>query len=546
MAVVIADNRSVWSDCNTADWGGSTADTVYTTAPDPKELTGCLGFGVSEATEYVYYVGTSVDLSAGVLIYAWSLVLGTEQTIGNGGRQVVVGDGTNINGYYRAGSDESAFRHDEGGVNWQCMLIDTSTLPTGSIAHEGTLGNLTLASITQIGTGYVVDSKALGGGDNCYTDVVFQGNDGLTITGGGTGTEGKFSEIATVDASDTQGASSFGICRQLGAGLIGLQGPLFFGSTAALSLDFYDTNTIINFEDRQIGTDKYHITIQGNTTGDTTFQLGDKVGSTGGQNGCTVAVPEGVGGYWQASGNNVDRVYIYGTLINGFSNGVSCSLDTTSGSFHEYYGNSFNGCGMVDPGKVQFKNNGINSSTDSSGSLLIDSDGTTNIADLSFTSDGTGHAVYITETGSYDFTDFVYSGFASVNGSTGNEAVYNNSGGAVTINVAGGEGATSIRNGTSASTTVNNNVSITVSGLYDLTEVRVLASGSNTELAGIENATDGTTDDRSFTFSLSAALDVKIVIHNLDYVYIAIDYTIPGSTAEIPVQQQFDRYYLNP
>ena len=45
----------------------------------------------------------------------------------------------------------------------------------------------------------------------------------------GVGTEGYFGEIASADAADTTGASSYGICRELGSGLFGLQGPLTFG-----------------------------------------------------------------------------------------------------------------------------------------------------------------------------------------------------------------------------------------------------------------------------------------------------------------------------
>ena len=82
--------------------------------------------------------------------------------------------------------------------------------------------------------------------------------------------------------------------------------------------------------------------------------------------------------------------------------------------------------------------------------------------------------------------------------------------------------------------------------LKDLTEVRVLAFGTNTELAGIEVATAGTTDNRSFTFSLDASTPVTIVIHNLKYIYISINYTVPALAADLPIQQQFDRNYLNP
>ena len=94
---------------------------------------------------------------------------------------------------------------------------------------------------------------------------------------------------------------------------------------------------------------------------------------------------------------------------------------------------------------------------------------------------------------------------------------------------------------------MNNNTSVTITGLVDNTEVRVYDAGDNSEIAGTEDATDGTTGNRSFTFSDAAANVVNIVIHNTNYVYIRItNFTIPGTDTSIPVQQRFDRNYSNP
>lgn len=72
------------------------------------------------------------------------------------------------------------------------------------------------------------------------------------------------------------------------------------------------------------------------------------------------------------------------------------------------------------------------------------------------------------------------------------------------INVSGGGSTPTYRNGTStsATTTVNNNISITLTGMIDNTEVRVYAEDTITELAGIENVVDGSLNDRCFTFAL--------------------------------------------
>jgi hypothetical protein len=86
--------------------------------------------------------------------------------------------------------------------------------------------------------------------------------------------------------------------------------------------------------------------------------------------------------------------------------------------------------------------------------------------------------------------------------------------------------------------------------MQDNTEVRVYDAGTSNpqvELAGIENATDGVSGGRIFAFSLSAGTLVDIVLINVTYENQRIDsFTIPGSAASIPIQQRFDRNYVNP
>lgn len=135
-------------------------------------------------------------------------------------------------------------------------------------------------------------------------------------------------------------------------------------------------------------------------------------------------------------------------------------------------------------------------------------------------------------------------------------AIYNNSGGTVTIQVSGGGDTPSIRNASGSTTIVENNVSLTISGLRDNTEVRVYTAGTTTELAGVEAATDGTADDRSVTFSLAAGLSVDIrFAHGTaadGNVYLVPpsnsieSFTWPNATAELPITQIIDRNFDNP
>lgn len=93
------------------------------------------------------------------------------------------------------------------------------------------------------------------------------------------------------------------------------------------------------------------------------------------------------------------------------------------------------------------------------------------ISNCSFISAGTGHAIEITSPGTYTFTGNTFSGYGSTG--TTDAAIYNNSGGAVTLNITGGGDTPTYRNGTSASTTVNNNITITLDNLVVGSNIRV-------------------------------------------------------------------------
>jgi hypothetical protein len=103
-----------------------------------------------------------------------------------------------------------------------------------------------------------------------------------------------------------------------------------------------------------------------------------------------------------------------------------------------------------------------------------------NIDNCDFTSDGTGHAIELTSAhagSSYTIVGCTYTGYASIDGSTGDEVIYNNSGGAVTITISGGDTPT-VMNGTSASTTI-------VSGAVTVQVTAKTAAGANVENARV-------------------------------------------------------------
>lgn len=154
---------------------------------------------------------------------------------------------------------------------------------------------------------------------------------------------------------------------------------------------------------------------------------------------------------------------------------------------------------------------------------------------------GGGHAIRITAAGTYTLASNTFTGFGA-DGSNG-AAIYNDSGGAVTLNIAGGVASPTVRNGAGASTTINNNRTVTLTGLKNPSEVRVFAAGTTTEIAGTgaENVIDG-----DHAFSVSVGTSVDIVILALGYQNMRVlAYTV-SADASIPISQQLDRQYLNP
>jgi hypothetical protein len=521
----------------------------------------------TQTSDLVHTLAAAADLSD-ELIYVWVLANGSMDTLVNGGIAIVLLDATPDEiGYHVAGSDVAAFRHAEGPVGWQCLLIDGAVkdvTPGDNTALAGTEAGLDFANITAVGSMFKTLSKALGGASNCFTDTIRYGNDGLVIAGGTTGARGNFDEIAIEDRSGATG-TAYGICRELGPGLFGLQGPLTFGLVATSAEHwFQDTNVTVIFEDRNIGTSRYYFNVVGNATDTQHFQLGLISGTEFGTDGCNITVPAGVGGSSDMSDADLDFVGLYDTVFTGFDGGILFCDDATNGINHDVFDCSFVLCGTINPGRVDMKNCTISSSSATTAMLVEDSDNTL-MEKLSFISDGTGHALELTHTGAGPHTITLkghsYNGYASIDGSTGNEVLLYNPGTTsanITITIAGdGETPTIMKAaGVTGSVTIVNNVDLKFTGLKDNTEVRVYTAGTTTELAGIENATVGTADDREVTFSLTGGISVDVrfahgvaadgLVYTVPPANSILGLTWPSTTAELPITQVLDRSFNDP
>lgn len=127
--------------------------------------------------------------------------------------------------------------------------------------------------------------------------------------------------------------------------------------------------------------------------------------------------------------------------------------------------------------------------------------------------------------------------------------VLNDTGGAIVIAASGVGTPPSFRNvGNVATTDVQSSVTVTFDTIKDDTEVRVYAAGTSTELAGIENATAGSPDNRNFAVSLAAGTNVDYTLVNVaGWEIIRVEgFTWPSTAQTINIQQRLERNYSNP
>ena len=204
---------------------------------------------------------------------------------------------------------------------------------------------------------------------------------------------------------------------------------------------------------------------------------------------------------------------------------------------------------------IRQSGSGITTSTfngTSTGVSQVISDDPSLINNCTWNGNGFTNGITVVTPGEYNFTGNIFTGFGSIG--TSRELRFDPPGGTgdLTINILGGGTNLRVNNLSSGTVTINNNIQVTLTGMKDFTEVRVLdvTTPSNpVELAGIENVVSASVgaNDNDFAFSLAAGTDIDIAIHALSYDYLRIsNFTVPTADTEIPIQQQFDRNYNNP
>lgn len=548
MAVTTVDRRITIDEGDTnTNWNAGNPTTTSFA-----EGIASIAIGYGEATGDLFADdGTNRDLS-NTLIYVYSQIIATLLTwneTDDPPHALYLGDGANAVAFYQSGNNRDVFKHSDGPVGFQCFVLDGSQASAKISAGEataltGTTGGFitNIGVVTEYGAHYSTQSKALGGGVNCYCDIIRYGNDGIRIIGGDSTDQGNFLEVVLEDRSIADG-KAHGIIREYTPGIYGCQGPLTFGDTAGTNDSYFnDDGVVLAYEDRDIGDDKYYFNIEGNLTGTNSFILSNATITTAGP---LVSCDFSVG--------DIDTLTLDTVVFAGLGNSISFS-DGTDSTGHTVSGSTFEGCGQIDPGTITFEGSTVSNSTSAStGAILLDSAGSSNWSDITVISgDGTeDHGIYITTDGTYDFTGIVGIGFDTTTGGSG-AFIYNDSSGDVVINANESSSGLSYLDGTGSTTTIVSTIDWYFriedqSGTLVTTAEFRTYSAANNELYGVE--TSSGTEHYAFNATL-AGQTARIVVHDLDHKYFSQILVHPSSSNTSGSPTTFvliiDRVYENP
>lgn len=453
------DNRTIINDCEaTTGWSGTDAVTSVSNTGEFYEGTQGLSWQASNSNDYMATTQDSVGM--GTFSNDWSdstLYLlvkdNLQDTAANGGVQFVVGDGTDLIGYDVGGNDAVGLPFL--GAYFNSYKLDMSNRPASFTTISGSEANLTTTAISEIGYGCLHLAKANGPSDNVFMDAFrFIANDSyaLTINAGTMGTPETMTDVVADDVTGGWGLVS----NPIGDAYY-FFGPTEWGEPVA-NADHYFTASNEqwfwlgdNGGGHALGATHFPFRVIGNATDTGSFVIES-----------IVVVNVGTGAEFDCSSADVDTLEISSSSFDGLA---SFDAPAAGGTSRFVTTTSFSNCGLITvPTGSDFSNNTISNSSASTALTAVSLD---DLDSCTFISAGTGHAVdlgTVTSTTSMNW-NCSDSGYALVDGSTGNETILVsvNSGQTLTINVAAGATTPTIKNdGLGTVSVVSGQVTLTI------------------------------------------------------------------------------------
>jgi hypothetical protein len=440
---------------------------------------------------------TNLDMSGtGVHLYWWAMsavaafIEPFTEVADDPGYTLRLTDGSsNYKEWRIAGSDTW-------GGEWKCFVLDVNST-TDVYASSGSLSLSDIDVIT-----WSIDMSNSGNIriiDNQWNDVVRFGT-GLKATG----TDFDLTDMVDDDESS---ANKYGILENKD-GVIFSQGKIQIGD-GATTTTFNSTDEALIFKDRnsdgegQVASGFYELKFTGSGL---TVDIDGLVCKGAGTTDTTRYIVD-------ADDSDITLDIAGSTFIRASTVGFAASDSITT--------SVFNNCGQIDPSTATYQNNTLSNTTNSGGALLLDST-SNNVSDSTFISDGTGHGVYITASGTYTFDNLQFISYGSTG--TDNAAIYNNSGGAVVVNATNGSSGLTYKNGSGASTTVNDakefkfTLSPSITGYeWRIYEVTALGSLSGAVEKDGEESASADNQTYSYNYTTDKYIGVQIIGHANDY-----------------------------
>ena len=472
-------------------------------------------------------------VAAGVHIFQWGFVAtpGVTDTLANRGAYVLIGTSiTNFMQFHVEGNNTYGAQ----GRTGKCYVVDYhTTANTGSIPYATSNGS---PGATPTYFGFGINTTATVKGSNFGVDAVRYGTGGYLTAGELISAGDASDDPCTFTGFQTQNdnnSNRWGILTSIGGANMELQGIFAIGQnnagTATLAR-FADSDINILFVDTVHSATNFtqiiidHASTRAELTNINLTALGTR---NPGIFSVTSADPDVfiTGGSWTDIGLTTLRA---NTTVDG---------------------TTWRGADQVITNGATISNATFDSLTNASQVTVPDVASAALITDSIFTSPGTGNGIEIGGTaGNFTFTGIDFNNYSLT--VDANKAIYVNiATGTVNITISGGSGVSASSHVRTAGATivVNSDVTATFSNLKDNSEIRIYTAGTNTELAGIEDAIAGSPDARTFAAAIPAATSVDYVIHNFnpgDDIYQTIRvnaFSWPTTDTTIVVQQQIDR-----
>lgn len=455
----------------------------------------------SNSTRGIVYSAGTTTIPSGSAVYIWTKadVAQALNTKAAGGIQITIGNSTNSTGrYYVDGNDT----YQIGG--WKCYPIDPTLTPSsGSFSSTAVFGCM-----------WNVPASGPSKGQPFKLDAIRHGRAFIFTDG----------DLANGYATFSGGAAFGGdISRQWGQlqfnnGVYTFQGLLQLGITGGNSVDFRDQNKSVFIAPTDF--------VQSTFNGIEVRNAASRVDFTNISFQSLGTVSKG---YVEAV-DNAD-VNIDGCTFTDMDTFVFQSNSTVMDSV-------FRRCGQITLGGAAISDCTITNST--APSALLAGSSVSTLSNTTFVSSGTGHAIEITGGTSHTLNNITFTGYATSNGSTGNEAVFVNiPSGSVTIN---SDTQFFYRTAGATVTVVAGQKTLTVTNVISGSDVVIKSAGTTTKLLDDQDIS-GTTSQYSYTYSAGTFVDVAVYAEG--YVpYFVNNYELPAEGGTIQVSQQADRNYV--